>query len=550
MTLLPIVERELRAATRKRRTYWARVIAATAAVLYASLMLLGAGSWRAGLSAGETVFESLTWTAFCLCLMAGVFLTSNSLCEEKRAGTLALLFLTDLRGYDVVLGKLMAVSLNTLQMLLGLVPVMAICLALGGVSAGEFWRMVLVLVATLFFSLAAGMFVSAISRRLSQAMSGAFLVITLITAGLPIIDLSLLGELRRWAVDYFMPGPFQAFALVSDQRFALPPNTFLPSVAFTLALSAGFLALASRILPRVGLDDSRRFRISAWRERWQRRLAGGGEDQRRWRRRILRQNPVYWLSSRQRWKWLYLWAFICLALGVWLFCLTHFGYAGRRYSLLLFLCLTPALHVLLKMAIAAEAAERLSGSRSSGELELLLVTPISVEKICRGHFRALQRQFAFPVLVISLVDLLLILMGGGLIGGQDSENVFRFLWVWAMLIMLFIDAPALAWVGLWQGLHARNSLAALMRTLFRILLLPWVVFFLSLLISPSFLFFRFFSDLTDGWYLGAIIWWWVVGFAMNAIYCRNAIAHLHEEFRRLAVGRSFAKMEAAAAVRT
>ena len=531
MTLLPIVERELRAATRKRRTYWARVIAATAAVSYAGLILFGARNWRAGLSAGEMVFESLTGAAFCFCLLAGVLLTSNSLCEEKRAGTLSLLFLTDLRGYDVVLGKLMAVSLNTLQMLLGLVPV----LALG---------------ATLFFSLAAGMFVSSISRQLSRAVGGAFLLITLITIGLPIIDLSLFGELRRWAVDYVIPGPFQAFALVSDQRFALPPNTFLPSVAFTLALSAGFLALASRILPRVCLDDSRRFWISGWQERWQRLLAGeSGGDQRRRRRRILLRNPVYWLSSRQRWKWLYLWTFICLALGVWLFCLSHFGYAGRRYSLLIFLCLTPALHIILKMAIAAEAAERLSGSRSSGELELLLVTPISVEKICRGHFRALQRQFAFPVLVISLVDLLLILIGGELIGEQGSENVIRFLWVWAMLIMLFIDAPALAWVGLWQGLHAPNSLAAFMRTLLRVLLWPWFVFFLSLVISPSFLLFGFFSDSTDGWYLGAIIWWWVVGFAMNAIYSRNAIAQLHEEFRRLAVGRSFAKMEAAAAVR-
>ncbi|MEK7676328.1 MAG: hypothetical protein AAB676_10900, partial [Verrucomicrobiota bacterium] len=409
---------------------------------------------------------------------------------------------------------------------------------------------VLALGATLFFSLAAGMFVSSISRQLSRAVGGAFLLITLITIGLPIIDLSLFGELRRWAVDYVIPGPFQAFALVSDQRFALPPNTFLPSVAFTLALSAGFLALASRILPRVCLDDSRRFWISGWQERWQRLLAGeSGGDQRRRRRRILRRNPVYWLSSRQRWKWLYLWTFICLALGVWLFCLSHFGYAGRRYSLLIFLCLTPALHIILKMAIAAEAAERLSGSRSSGELELLLVTPISVEKICRGHFRALQRQFAFPVLVISLVDLLLILIGGELIGEQGSENVIRFLWVWAMLIMLFIDAPALAWVGLWQGLHAPNSLAAFMRTLLRVLLWPWFVFFLSLVISPSFLLFGFFSDSTDGWYLGAIIWWWVVGFAMNAIYSRNAIAQLHEEFRRLAVGRSFAKMEAAAAVR-
>ena len=78
--------------------------------------------------------------------------------------SLGLLFLTDLKGYDIVLGKLAATSLNTFYGMLAIFPVLAISLLVGGVSGGEFWRMVLVSVNNLLFSLAVGIVCSAISR--------------------------------------------------------------------------------------------------------------------------------------------------------------------------------------------------------------------------------------------------------------------------------------------------------------------------------------------------------------------------------------------------
>src|SRR5215469_11630653 len=106
------------------------------------------------------MFSVLTFYAFGLCLLAGVFFTAHSLTEEKREGTLGLLFLTDLKGYDVVLGKFAAVSLNAFYALLALMPMTALPLLLGGVTGAEFWRMALALINALFFSLAAGICVS------------------------------------------------------------------------------------------------------------------------------------------------------------------------------------------------------------------------------------------------------------------------------------------------------------------------------------------------------------------------------------------------------
>ena len=63
---------------------------------------------------------------------------------------MGLLFLTDLKGYDVVLGKFIARSLPALYGLLALLPLIGIPLLLGGVTGSEFWRMALALVNALF----------------------------------------------------------------------------------------------------------------------------------------------------------------------------------------------------------------------------------------------------------------------------------------------------------------------------------------------------------------------------------------------------------------
>src|SRR5262245_56944565 len=113
MTFLPIVERELRVRARRKWTYRFRLFAAVAAILFVGGMLVMSQGFSAPGRIGKLMFVALAWAAFLYCLMEGARNTVDCLSEEKRAGTLGLLFLTDLRGHDVVLGKLMATSLNS-----------------------------------------------------------------------------------------------------------------------------------------------------------------------------------------------------------------------------------------------------------------------------------------------------------------------------------------------------------------------------------------------------------------------------------------------------
>src|SRR6267154_3725402 len=129
---------------------------------------------------GAVLFGILTWLGLGAALTAGLFFTSDCLSEEKREGTLGFLFLTDLRGYDVVLGKLLATSLRGFYALLAFLPILAVTQMMGGVTGAQYWKSSLALVNAFFCSLAAGMFISAISRDSQKALTGTFLVMLLL----------------------------------------------------------------------------------------------------------------------------------------------------------------------------------------------------------------------------------------------------------------------------------------------------------------------------------------------------------------------------------
>src|SRR6266404_2794931 len=187
MTVLPVVARELRIAARKRSNFWLRVAAALAG------MILGSGfmafSTVRGVGAatmGGVLFGVLTWLALAAALSAGLFFTSDCLSEEKREGTLGFLFLTDLRGYDVAGGKLLASSLRCFYGLLAVLPILAVTLLMGGVTGAQFWKTSLALLNALVCSLAAGLAVSAMSRDSQKALGATLLVLLLFVGGGPL----------------------------------------------------------------------------------------------------------------------------------------------------------------------------------------------------------------------------------------------------------------------------------------------------------------------------------------------------------------------------
>jgi hypothetical protein len=522
---LPIVERELRVASRKAGTYWARATAALAAYGVALWTQQTFGSSVAPAQLGARVFEMLSQLGFFACLLPGVFLTADCLSREKREGTLGLLFLTRLTSLDVVLGKLAATSLNAFFGLLGILPVLTLPLLMGGVTAGDYWRVALVLTNTLWFSLATGLFVSAVSWHQQRALAAA--AVCLVFAG---VMLPLMGS------PWLMLSPHTALRLAYDAAFRAQPVLFAQSLAlvhasaWTLLLLANWLVLSSWRNPGPSSMESETAGRSLQMDHPAltteenvelTRLYGGVH--RAERPAMLDRNPIEWLASgRQRW---IIWASTVLAV---LFCLLGNAVSGGTWeSSIVGVVALLALHGLLKGWVAWEASRRFTEERRLGMLELILVTPLSIQDILRGQLKSLRAQFEGPVLAVLGFDLLL-LVTGVQVGRKASVE-----WVAAILFimgMFMVDLMALAWMGMWRSLKTGKAWPSASWCLARVMGLPMVmcmgIIILLQLSSTS-------LNRAAGWPL-LVATWAVAGLVVPVCYGLKARRELHRYIHQLA----------------
>jgi hypothetical protein len=159
---------------------------------------------------------------------------------------------------------------------------------------------------------------------------------------------------------------------------------------------------------------------------------------------------------------------------------------------------------------------------------------MSVREILRGQRLALRRLFAGPLVAVLVADVLL--LGVGLHDPQtaaEDEHLLVAAFI-AGMVMLIADYHALVWTGLWLGLAAKNIRTASSGAVSRILLLPWLVFILSL---QLFVTHRPMSGSPGPGPLAAIIWWFVIGLGIDWIFGSWAYRKLHREFRAVAMRR-------------
>lgn len=532
MRFLPIVERELRVASRRRGTYWLRSWVALAVIVVSAWIFLFSLN-DPPRAIAKSLFYVLTGGALFFCLLAGLRSTADCLSEEKREGTLGLLFLTDLKGYDVVLGKLVASSLNGFYGLLAILPVMGIPLLLGGVAPGEFARVAVVLVNTLFFSMCLGMFASAMSRSTRKAIGATFLLVLIFTAGFPAWGAWLAWKHQWRMVEnmMFFPSAVYSYGMALDQPFnRIGLKGFYWSLGVVHALAWIFLGLACLIAPRSWQDRPMSARGQRWRALWQFLSFGNVAERVSFRTRLLNQNAFYWLAARARLKPAWVWVMLAAVACVWTW--GALKYHRDWFNEGIYIATAFLLNSVLKNWLASEAAQQLSEDRKMGTLELLLSTPLTVKEILRGQALALRRQFLAPVAFTLVAELVMMLAGTteNLTGGDRPAWVS--FWI-AGMFMLVADLVALYWVGMWMGLAAKNPKRALSDTVGRVLAVPWVGFavFMTLMAVISIR-----GNVGPDWktFLGV---WFALGLVADCGFGAWARHKLLTEFREMATRR-------------
>ena len=489
-----VIVRELRRMARRRSTFHHRAIVCA----WAMLLLGGISVWMDWMMAsarpgtfmpppkGTVVFMGLAVLLMLVCAIGGVSLTADCLSEERREGTLGLLFLTPLSGLDILLGKLVSSAMAAVYWILGILPVLSLTFLMGGVAFGEFFRLALTLLNTLFLSLAAGLFVSSLAEDARKAITSGIALVIFLAILMPFFAAMLIFTLLPY-VDtdeaWFVFAVSPVYTLLESGVF--PPmagagfERFVVSLLIVHAVGWGLVGVAAYWLPRsvkresakvadrVRKRNRRAAKVASWRQKP--RFLG-------LRRRALAVEPYSWMMMSGRW---------CKRLLPTIFCIYMIGMCGLVssigfYNMVAFLLYFTA--AFLKLWLLVEVTTRIAEERKTGSFELLLSSPLGVGGILRGIDRALIWQFGRSCCLLLTAGIVFYVVmdsmdsrrDGILIFGDSFAGLVR-AFFWPAAVVFFLDLWALKWIGVWSAMRCRTAARALAASFGAIFLLPWLL---------------------------------------------------------------------------
>lgn len=483
-----VIVRELRRMARRRSTFYNRALVCALAVFVLGVISVWM-DWVMGLAGppvgfppkGTIVFRALAVLLMLLCAIGGVSLTADCLSEERREGTLGLLFLTPLSGLDVLLGKLVSSALAAVYWILGILPVLSLTFLMGGVTFGEFFRLALTLLNTLFLSLAAGLFVSSFAEDARKAITSGIMLVIFLAILLPFFTAMLLYTLLP-SVDmeeaWFVFAASPIFTLLESGVF--PPATgagferFVVSLLMVHAVGWGLVGAAAYWLPR---SVKREAAKAASQARKKRQRAAKSASWRRkpqfvaLRRRALDREPYSWMMMSERWGKQILPTIFCIYMLAVCGLVSSAGFHEMVAFLLYFTA------AFLKIWLLVEVTTRIAEERKTGSFELLLSSPLGVGGILRGIDRALIWQFGRSCCLLLAAGIVFYATieprRDGIFADSFADSVRAFFWPAA--VVFFLDLWALKWMGMWSAMRRRTAARALMASFGTIFLLPWLL---------------------------------------------------------------------------
>jgi ABC-type transport system involved in cytochrome c biogenesis permease component len=507
MQLLPIVQRELLVAARQRMTYLSRTLSAGILLpVFALLQNLHAGG---GPFAGPHILSILSTIVFVECMLAGIRYTSDSISEERREGTLGLLFLTDLNGADIVLGKVFARGLRAFFSLLAAFPILALTVLIGGVTGSQVAAVCLTLLLCIVFSLSAGVFISSRGYRERNVLVGTLLLLLLISfvpVALNSIAVRVFG-FYGFIDTILLLSPYHAFS-EAGRGF----SRTLPSSLWTLLFSSvAFLIYAAWRIRRTFGETER----PPKRERT-------GDTSRPLPHRIFSGNPLAWLARRGRIRSSRAVAFAALSFAFGLFCWMAVGEHWNWAMPLVFLG-SYAMHAIYKFLLTAETCRQLNEDRRSGSLELLLATPASTQEIVRTQLFATWRAWFPAMLGLAVMNWLWLSHRT-----FDSDEAIAVL-LPVSLILLVADTIVLPYRSLVRALYGERYTMTVFKTFVRTIGPPFALIAFMLAMSIG-------SNNTEGVVARCFTLWGAFCVVYSFVLVREARWRLNKHFRTMAAG--------------
>lgn len=493
----PIFSRELVTVPRRGGHYPSR------AALVGLLGILGITTWQATIgfardaSLGETasfgllLFQVVTFVQLLLTLFFASLSAASAVSQEKDRRTFVLLLLTDMRDYEIVLGKLVGALLPILIQLMIVAPVLSLLLLLGGIDPEQVFQAVLVLVASAIAAGSLGGLIALWREKTYQALalSVLFLVLyicltqTITTVG-PMIATADWGTAQAW-VD-----PFVAMQTVLEppaggwSGLAPAYGFFLVMLVLCAAMNgvgiwklrkwnpSGEPIMQREVAMTVAAKEAVEDEAVAAEKRAKAHAAPGAVRQ-------VWPNPILWREVRTlaygRRPLLVKFAFgIVLALVLY-FAISELNRPGGKPAFAAAYGLVP-IGVLSLLLVSAQAVTSITSERDGGMLDVLLVTDVSPKEFIFGKIWGVLyncKEYVIPPLILALFYAIRGALAYSSPGASGTDvmaaNIGPLVAVIGAMIVLFGFAVAL---GLHVSLRVVQSRLAIVHTL-------GTIFFLS-----------------------------------------------------------------------
>ena len=385
----PVVERELRVLSRRRRHYGLRfgycllligIVVAAWLVAMDSLTqrpeenALTHISLRMGVVSRHVV-STVLWFQFVVAQVLAVVFVSDALTDERRKGTLEILLATPIRASEIVVGKLVSRILPILMLLALTVPLLAIVRLWGGVPWSNVLSGTLLTLSALLLVGALTLLGSLWMNRSQQVM----VMMMVCLATLYVLSLSMNDRLSTYPAwlkqGILLLNPISMFMYAKDQQLqaqATPADQYLWLHHFLAVslLSLGLMALvASRLRPRIGgrpIQIGARFRKPAVR-----RVVG---------------SCLLWLQLRRsvgRQLLSHAWVYLLIGGPLALLALQCWSTGPTGLSFRLWRMIETELWMVLAVTTIAGAALAISQHKDQRSWPLLMTTPLTNGRIVR-----------------------------------------------------------------------------------------------------------------------------------------------------------------------
>ncbi len=491
MNLQPVIQRELRVVSRRRETWWLRIAFAGGALAAFVFGLLWPHTSPA--ERGQVVLICMAVCGFALSLFAGPYLTADAISEERREGTLGLLFLTPLNGWEILLGKMATHALQVGCGWVAVFPIFFLPVLMGGVVAAEVTRLLLVLLVTMVLSVACGLCGSTFctEARTSVLATTAFVLLLLLGPWTGV----LLFEITNETIGEHTPFHLSAmtalvFGFESNFRVSKPvmgweltgSETFWGSMAcqgllvVVLLLAAGWALRRARRTGETGAIPKPLTRTPHTPPQLEPGWLPARNDA-----------PLVWMFGRTLTRSVWLRASVLL---IWIFFLVMLVVSvttgAWEEGFIAALCAAYTRHLLLRLQFVLDATRTLQADRNSGALELLLTTPVLEADIRAAHQQAMRRGARGALWEVLAMNGLLMLwtiiffdhlhMGGG------AWAIF-FSWFLGGALLAREDLSTLSWTTFRDSVQQPTPLKAAGRALAFLQVPSWIAFGLAFIIA-------------------------------------------------------------------